>query len=89
MMNVVANPIAGGHKTGELNDITVDEITRTLGFAPNVDDDAGKVVNSWGFTVDGHACGIWDYKGSHEIGMFSTFGPDYVFRALFSPYYSL
>jgi hypothetical protein len=87
-MQVIANCQAGGHKTGELNDITVEEISATLGFEPNVDDDPCKVVNSWGFTVDGHDCGIWDYKGSHKIGMFSTFGPDYVFRALFSPYYS-
>lgn len=88
MYTVIPNSKAGGHKTGELNDITVEQINEILGFAPNVADDPDKVVNSWGFTVDGHYCGIWDYKGSHTFGMFSTFGPDYVFRALFSPYYS-
>ena len=89
MMTITPNGVAGGHKTGELNDITPAMITEILGFGPNVDDDPDKVKHSWGFEVDGELCGIWDYKGSHHIGMFSTFGPDRVFRALFSPYYSL
>jgi hypothetical protein len=88
MIEIIPNPVAGACKTGELNDITIAEITKILGFAPNVDDDPCKVTVSWGFTENGHACGIWDWKGSAEIGQFSTFGPDYVFRALFSPYYS-
>ena len=90
MLNSMIRPnaTAGGHKTGELNDITVEEIVSVLGFMPNVDDDPSKVVNSWGFNYDGGPCGIWDYKGSHKFGQFSTYGPDHVFRKLFSPYYS-
>lgn len=82
-MKVTPNSQAGSGRTGTLSNITVDEINTVLGFTPNVDDDPDKVVNSWGFTVDGHECGIWDYKGSHEWNEFSTGGPDYVFRTLF------
>lgn len=79
--------LRGGHRTGTLSNITVGEITEILGFSPNCDDDPAKVVNSWGFEVDGRACGIWDYKGSHRIGEFSTFGPHEVFSNLFGARY--
>jgi hypothetical protein len=82
-MKVIPNSNPGGSRTGTLSNITVDEINRVLGFTPNVDDDPDKVVNSWGFTVDGEDCGIWDYKGSQNWNQFSTCGPDKVFRTLF------
>ena len=75
------------HRTGVLMDMNVETINRILGFESNVDDDPDKVVNSWRFIADGNECAIWDYKGSHEWGQFSTFGPDYVFEELFGTNY--
>ncbi len=75
------------HRTGTLRGITVGEITEVLGFAPNCDDDPSKVVNSWGFSVNGRHCAIWDYKGSQRMGEFSTFGPADVFDELFGARY--
>lgn len=70
----------GEHATGSIDSrYTVREITRILGFGPNVQDDPVKVKHSWGFNVDGQPCGIWDYKGSR----WSTFGPKSVFDSLF------
>lgn len=54
-------------------------IARRLGFDANAEDDPGKVTMSWGFTVDGHPCGIWDYKGAR----WSVFDPDGVLRLVF------
>jgi len=62
------------HRTGQLRGVTVDYISKKLGFKPNVNDDEDKVVNSWGFLLDGKYCSIWDYKGSHHDGAFSTYG---------------
>lgn len=78
---------AGDHATGRLQDTSVEEITTILGFGPNVKDDPYKVTASWGFTVDGVRCGIWDYKGSAEYGQFSTFGPGKIFEELFGDKY--
>ena len=86
-MNIQPVDQLGSHRTGSLRGITVAEIREVLGFAPNCDDDPSKVVNSWGFTVDGEHCGIWDYKGSHRIGEFSTFGPHEVLSKLFGARY--
>jgi hypothetical protein len=70
----------GDHLTGNIDRAyTVREITRILGFPPNVQDDPSKVKHSWGFTVDGQHCGIWDYKGCR----WSAFGPQEVFDTLF------
>lgn len=69
--------------TGRLSNTSVEEINRVLGFQPNVKDDPDKVKHSWGFKADGVQCGIWDYKGSETMGMFSTYGPAHVFVALF------
>ena len=75
------------HRTGNLMDINVSTITSILGFEPNIDDDPDKVENSWGFEVDGVKCAVWDWKGSHEYGQFSTFGPNEVFEKLFGTNY--
>ena len=79
---------AGVSRTGTLRNITVEEIIKVLGFKSNCKDDPSKVVNSWGFLADGVPCGIWDYKGSHRDGQFSTDGPASVFKALFGDKWS-
>ena len=86
---MVITPVnkVGAHRTGTLDDINAKTISEILGFEPNVQDDPDKVVNSWGFEVDGVFCGIWDYKGSHKYGSFSTFGPNEVFEKLFPAHY--
>jgi hypothetical protein len=76
------------HRTGTLYDINVETINRILGFEANSDDDPDKVVNSWRFMADEEQCAIWDYKGSHEYGQFSTFGPNEVFEKLFGTNYA-
>ena len=82
-MDIIPINQAGGSRTGTLKDITVEKIIDVLGFKPNCKDDPYKVKNSWGFTVDGVKCGIWDYKGSHKFGQFSTDGPREIFIKLF------
>ena len=90
-MKVTPSQNGGSHRTGGLENITVDRINKVLGFKPNIEDDPYKVVNSWGFSVTlrgkVHECGIWDYKGSQNWNSFSTCGPDEVFRALFGENY--
>ena len=86
-MEIVANNKTGSYRTGVLNAITVDQIVEALGFKPNCIDDPDKVVNSWGFTVDGKHFGVWDYKGSHTYGMFSTYGDHSVLRKIFGEHY--
>jgi len=72
---------AGDYRTGSLpNTLKPEDITAVLGFPPNVHDDPFKTVDSWGFTVDGVRCGIWDYKGSR----WSVYDPSNVLPALFS-----
>ena len=78
----------GDSRSGTLTNLTAEEISEILGFAPNVKDDPYKVQNSWGFSVDGKRCGIWDYKGSHHSNSFSTFGPHEVLCSLFGEHYS-
>ena len=73
----------GSHRTGTLENYSADEIASILGFKANCDDDPDKVEYSWGFTADGVECAIWDYKGSHKVASFSTFGPREVFEQLF------
>jgi len=86
-MKINAINTAGQSRTGTLYDINVATITEVLGFAPNVIDDPDKVVNSWGFEIDGQKFGIWDYKGSHHMGQFSTYGDGEVLYKLFPAHY--
>lgn len=80
MANIVPTGIMGKHRTGELPEtLKVKDITVVLGFKPNVEDDKTKVRYSWGFEVDGHPCGIWDYKGAR----WSVYDPGNVLPALF------
>jgi len=76
---------AGSHRTGDLSGFTKKEITKILGFEPNIQDDPYKVTASWGFTVDGVACGIWDYKGSAVYKEWSTYDPANVLDKIFYP----
>ena len=78
----------GGGREGRINDITADEITEILGFSPNVKDDPYKVVNSWAGTFNGQEFAIWDYKGSHMFGQFSTYGSSAIFQTLFGVRYT-
>ena len=79
-MKIVPVNRPGDHRSCSVSsDYTVEEITKILGFAPNVKDDPFKVKNSWGFKVDGVQCGIWDYKGSR----WSFFGPREIAEKLF------
>jgi len=87
-ITIIPNSDIAGHRTGTLYDINVETINRILGFEPNVVDDPDKVVNSWGFEVHGIPCAIWDYKGSHLHGQFSTFGPHRIFDKLFGSNYA-
>lgn len=77
MTNPIIMPVneVGDHRTGSLIGLTAEQISEKLGFKPNVNDDPDKVKYSWGFTVDGVRCGIWDYRGSYRGKEFSTFGP--------------
>jgi len=60
----------GAYRMGSLPwTLTPEAIISVLG-EPNVQDDPEKVEHSWGFTLDGELCGIWDYKGSR----WSTYG---------------
>lgn len=65
----------GDSRTSTIEGLTVAQVTERIGFPANCDDDPSKVVNSWGFTVDGERCGVWDYKGSHRFKSFSAWGP--------------
>lgn len=74
--------------TGNLTGLTAAQISKKLGFKPNVEDDPDKVKYSWGFTVDGVRCGIWDYHGSYKNKSFSTFGPADALVKVFGDCYS-
>lgn len=75
----------GSYKTGTLWRTSKDEITDALGFEPNIDDDPDKVENSWGFTVNGKPCAIWDWKGSHlgHRPYWSVYDPEHVLHEVF------
>jgi hypothetical protein len=78
------NNLNGSYRTGGLKNITKAQIIDVLGFAPNVEDDPDKVINSWAFNVNGkEVCAIWDYKGSHIYNRWSFYDPAGVIPALF------
>jgi hypothetical protein len=92
-MTTVSKPVitpsdgSGSHKTGELTNITVAQITSILGFGPNLPGGDGKVVNEWGFTCDGKEGAVWDWKGSERFNQFSTWGDDKMLANLFGSKY--
>lgn len=79
------------YRTGTLRGLTLAEIQQVL---PDIKPDPrpsanGKVTIMWRFLANGKPCGIWDYRGSHEVrGELSTFGPDEAFAALFGHAYA-
>lgn len=83
MTEVVVLPYSehlGSYRTGSLpRFLSHSYISETLGFKPNVRDDPDKVTKSWAFTVNGHRCAIWDYKGTK----WSVFDPDGVLNLVF------
>lgn len=82
-MNIIPVNRCGDCAQGKISGYTVAEIDKILGFESNCQDDPDKVKHSWGFTVDGTRCGIWDYKGSHHYNVFSWFGPSDILNKLF------
>ena len=77
----------GSHRTGNLQNMTAKKISDILGFKPNSRGDASKVVSEWLFTYKGVQYAIWDYKGSHRYGQYSTYGPSEGYRELFGTDY--
>ena len=75
--------LMGTHRTGTLENISKRIIIDVLGFEPNSIDDPDKVVSSWTFEVDGKPAAIWDYKGSHLRGVYSTYDPHKVLGEVF------
>jgi hypothetical protein len=65
------------HRTGGLENMDKEDIEKILGFAPNVEDDEDKVVNSWRCFVDGSPFAVWDYKGSHHARRWSIYDPEH------------
>ena len=66
---------AGDFRTASVVDLSVSDIEKRLGFTANCEDDPSKVKHSWGFTVDGERCGVWDYKGSEAFQLLLRVGP--------------
>lgn len=82
MTHMIIEPhdVVGPHRTGRLPSLlSVKDINRRLGFAPNVQDGPSKVKHSWGIKIDGVFCAIWDYKGSR----WSTYDPQNVLVKVF------
>jgi hypothetical protein len=74
-------------KTGSLSrEMSVDQISKVLGFEPNHPDDPDKVEYSWGATVYDTVTGesteiaIWDYYGTR----WSTYGDQDVIEQVFT-----
>lgn len=86
-MNIYPIDHVSSHRTGILTATTVEDISNVLGFQPNVDDDPDKVENSWAFQIGDDEFAIWDWKGSHYAGQFSTYGNHEVLAKLFPENY--
>lgn len=71
---IIPTGVSGPHRTHYLKELTAQGVSDLLGFTPNVEDDPDKVKYSWGFTVDGVPCGVWDFKGSSAEGCWSAYG---------------
>ena len=74
----------GTHRTGSIQNATVELISRKIGIKPSkVESGDGKVTRSWWFSVDGERFAIWDYKGSAKFGQFSFYGQRDVMMKIF------
>lgn len=77
---ITEDEAVGQYRTGSLpSSLTVKDISRAIGFPPNHEDDKRKVKHSWGFSIDGVKCGIWDYTGVR----WSTYDPQGLVGKLF------
>ena len=87
-MKFSPSAVIGSSRQGTIQNITEQEIESIFGFPANVDDDSFKVVNSWAVDVDDtHTIHVWDYKGSHLDGQFSTDGSPAVLKQIFGDRY--
>lgn len=73
-----------GGKNGTLSSqLAAKDISKKLGFDSNNDTDPTQTKFEWLFTIDGHQCAIWDFKGSrwstfgNAAALTSVFGDDY------------
>jgi hypothetical protein len=77
----------GCNKTGELNGLSVKQITELLGgIEPKTGkntSDAEKVAFEWDVEINGLYCNIWSYKGSEQSNRFSTFCMGAIGNAVF------
>jgi hypothetical protein len=75
-----------GSRTGRLQDLSEDDVTKILGFPP--ENRGGSPLWRFKARIDGgkqHYCGIWEYKGHR----FSTGGVAEVFKILFGDNYHI
>jgi hypothetical protein len=77
--------VGSSHKMGHLVGLTKNEIVEKLG-EPNMQDDPDKVRFSWGFTVNGEKCAVWDWNGSSDAGEWSFFGDFSALELVFGPH---
>lgn len=82
-VDILPTEIFQSYKQHSIVGLSATEITAKIGFAANLKDDLSKVKFSWGFTVNGKACAVWDWKGSHLINEFSAYGPIPELRLVF------
>ncbi len=83
MVTITPTDLDGTYRTGVLKNLNKEQLVKAIGFEPNVQDDPDKVVNSWAFMIDDKPCAVWDYKGSHMIGIWSIYDPHKVIDKLF------
>ena len=87
-MNIIPVDTISPYRMGTLRNLDKSDIVRILGFAPNVKDVPDKVINNWGFTLDGDRCDVWDYNGSYHHNEWSTFGNHQKMNDLFGAHYT-
>jgi len=75
------------HRTGTIIGLTIDEITKILGFGPE-EGDGDKTEYEWHFQYLGFKCAVWDYKRSYMRKQFSVYMPPEVGQALFGDNYT-
>lgn len=87
MTLIISRTTRGGtHKTGTLTGYTKDQLESVFGESEEASSD-GKAQYCWEFDMqdgeDSFHCAIWDWKGSWEDNVWSTFGPaDIIRRAI-------
>jgi hypothetical protein len=87
-MDIVPELSISPYRMGTLRNLNKSDIVRILGFEPNVKSDFDKIINNWGFTLDGERCDIWDYDNSDRRNEWSTFGSHQKMKELFGIHYT-